>query len=80
MLLKSSFKKEKLNNKNKAIMEEIKKTGRLIELNSIWFDSEKNHDLIDSCIYQRESLLNKYNYLISTAKKNYIKSKPKLEG
>lgn len=48
------------------ICEQINKTD-------MWFEGERNEDLIDACIYQREFLNARYRYLLKKIKNFYTK-------
>lgn len=37
-----------------------------------WFQLEEDSDLVESCIYQRESLIAKYRYFIKKSKENMV--------
>lgn len=41
----------------------------------MWFEMEEDPDLIDSIIYQRESLIARYRYLLKKAKQYNVTSK-----
>lgn len=46
-----------------------------IACTEMWFEMEEDPDLIDSIIYQRESLIARYRYLIKKAKRYNVNSK-----
>ncbi|MCY1714527.1 DUF2508 family protein [Caproiciproducens galactitolivorans] len=50
------------------IMDEIKEVCRLIACNESWFALENDENLIEACIYQRESLNSRYRYLLNQAR------------
>ena len=52
-----------------VLLQEIYEVNRLIHCNDVWFDAESDEDLIESCIYQRESLRARYRYLLAAARK-----------
>lgn len=47
---------------------EIRDTVRRIRHTYAWFNTESDADLIDSCVYQLESLESRYRYLIRLAR------------
>ncbi|MBE6765737.1 MAG: DUF2508 family protein [Ruminococcaceae bacterium] len=51
-----------------ALLEEIRSTVNQINSARIWFESESDEDLIDSCVYQLEALEARYRYLLRVAK------------
>ncbi len=55
-----------------VLLQEIYEVNRLIHCNDVWFDAESDEDLIESCIYQRESLRARYRYLLAAARKRGI--------
>ena len=52
----------------KKLIYDIKEVCRLIACNERWFDLEIDDNLIDACIYERQSLFSHYKYLIKLAK------------
>lgn len=64
------FKKNK--NDNSILMEIAKVQDQLVHA-QLLFDTQTNLDLIESCIYQIESLEVKYNYLIKEARAKGLK-------
>lgn len=50
------------------LIKEIKSVCEEMDKTNMWFQMEKNSDLIDACIHQREMLLARYKYLISKIK------------
>ncbi|QEY34303.1 DUF2508 family protein [Caproiciproducens galactitolivorans] len=50
------------------IMDEIKEVCRLMACNESWFALESDENLIEACIYQRESLKSRYRYLLKQAR------------
>lgn len=60
-------KKQKLHEKDDLI-KEIKSVCEEMDKTNMWFQMEKNSDLIDACIHQREMLLARYKYLMSKIK------------
>mgnify|MGYP007035337004 CR=1 FL=1 len=55
---------ENLKSEINLICDKINKTD-------MWFESERNEDLIDACIYQREFLNSRYRYLLKKIKEMY---------
>ena len=55
------------------ILKEIEQVKVLLEQANIEFNSQINSDLIESCIYNIESLETRYNYLIKEARKLNIR-------
>lgn len=62
-------KKEKTRPDSGKLLEEIREVSRLLACNEVWFQQECDENLIDSCIYQRESLQARYRFLLNQAKK-----------
>lgn len=60
-------KKQKPHEKDDLI-KEIKSVCEEMDKTNMWFQMEKNSDLIDACIHQREMLLARYKYLMSKIK------------
>lgn len=56
------------------ILLELEEVKNQLEHAQLLFNSQTNLDLIDSCIYQIDSLEAKYNYLIKEARKKGIKN------
>lgn len=62
---------------NKAsLTKEIHKTVSKLAQTDLWFQMEENENLIKSCVYQRNLLINKYQNLLSQAKIYNIKINP----
>lgn len=59
---------EKEDENKKKLIYDIKEVCRLIACNERWFDFEIDDNLIDACIYERQSLFSRYRYLIKLAK------------
>ena len=68
MIQHSEGVQSEMTEEQKSILAEIKEVNREIACIDRWFQLECNEDLIESCIYQRESLNARYRYLISRAK------------
>lgn len=51
-----------------ALLEEIRSTVNQINSARLWFETESDEDLIDSCVYQLEALEARYRYLLRVAK------------
>lgn len=62
----------------KKLLSDIREVCRDMELAESRFENESNSDLIDSCIFEQESLKARYSYLIKCAKEHGIScnSKP----
>ena len=56
------------------ILLELAEVKNQLEHAQLLFNSQTNLDLIDSCIYQIDSLEAKYNYLIKESRKKGIKN------
>ena len=56
------------------LLSEIKDVSRLLAYNECWFQFERDSDLIDACIFQREELRARYRYLLSRAKESGVSS------
>ena len=54
--------------KYRLLKDEIKEICRQLELTEKWFQYEKDDNLIEACIYQREVLNAKYRYLMQKLK------------
>lgn len=54
---------------------EINDVCSQIACTEMWFEMEEDPDLIDSIIYQRESLIARYRYLLKKAKRYNVTSK-----
>ncbi len=58
------------NKRDEKFANEIKAVSSQIACVDMWFEMEEDADLMESCIYQRESLQAKYRYLIKKAKQS----------
>lgn len=56
----------------KLLIREIKSVIADIACADMWFEFEEDSDLLESCIYYRESLEARYRYLLKKAKLNNI--------
>ncbi len=56
----------------KIIFKEIKNVMADIACADMWFEFEEDSDLLESCIYYKESLEARYRYLLKKAKFNNI--------
>ncbi|MDO4504073.1 MAG: hypothetical protein Q4B84_02915 [Clostridia bacterium] len=54
--------------KKQDLIKEIKIICNELDKTNIWFQMEKDSDLIDACIHQREVLHARYRYLINKIK------------
>lgn len=61
-------KREKISRKKEDLIKEIRNVCAEMDKTNMWFQMEKNSDLIDACIYRREMLLARYKYLINKIK------------
>lgn len=61
---------------NEKVLEEIKEVSRLLAHNERWFQLEEDKNLIEACIYQRESLRARYRYLLELARKQGVSAPP----
>lgn len=50
------------------LLDEMKEVLEQIAFNEQWFQMECSEDLIDACIYQRESLQARYRHLLMQAR------------
>ena len=64
------YKKNKTDFNKINLIKEIRETVDKIAQTELWFQMESDKNLIDSCIYQRELLLSRYQHLIKNAKLN----------
>ncbi len=71
-IINQYFKKN--NRHSDKILLELAEVKDQLEHAQLLFNSQTNLDLIDSCIYQIDSLEAKYNYLIKEARKKGIKT------
>ena len=56
--------------KHSKLEEELKSVSAQIACNDMWFAMEDDSDLMESCIYQRESLKARYRYLLKKVKES----------
>ena len=54
--------------KKNELIDEIKNVCMEIEETNMWFQMEKDSDLIEACIHRREFLYARYRYLINQIK------------
>ena len=59
-----------------VLLQEIREVSRQIQCNRAWFEAESNGDLIESCIYEGESLRARYRYLIGVARRQGVCAPP----
>ena len=59
-----------------GLIEEIRDVEERLAFTEKWFSLECDQDLIDACIFERESLYARYRYLLGVARKNGISHKP----
>lgn len=52
--------------------DEIKSISAQLACLDTWFQIEDDSDLVDACIYQRESLIAKYRYFLKKSKENAL--------
>lgn len=59
---------------NEKLKDDLKFVSTQIAYNDMWFEMEDDSDLMEACIYQRESLQARYRYLLRKAKesKSYL--------
>ena len=59
---------------NEKLKDDLKFVSNQIAYNDMWFEMEDDTDLMEACIYQRESLQARYRYLLRKAKesKSYL--------
>ncbi len=65
-----------INKSDDKIKDDLKFISSQIAYNDMWFEMEDDSDLMEACIYQRESLQARYRYLLRKAKesKNFLSS------
>ena len=59
-----------------ALISEIREVERKLAYTEDWFAIEKDENLIDACIYERESLCARYRYLIGLARREGLSAYP----
>ena len=59
-----------LNKNNDKLKNDLKLVSNQIAYNDMWFEMEDDSDLMEACIYQRESLQAQYRYLLRKAKES----------
>lgn len=57
-------------NGNNKLKDDLKFVSSQIAYNDMWFEMEDDSDLMEACIYQRESLQAQYRYLLRKAKES----------
>ncbi len=62
--------------KSKIFADEIKMISSQIACVDMWFQIEDDADLLEACIYERESLQARYRYLIRKAKETQASMSP----
>lgn len=70
------FLKPKIKNEYGELIEEIRDTKKMLLNIEKCFSDVSDNNLIDACIYQRESLCARYRYLLSKAKVNSVTNQP----
>ena len=70
--------RETLEEKNArtALMEEMRDILEQMSFNERWFQLECDENLIEACIYQRESLKARYKHLLNKARSMGIRNTP----
>lgn len=58
------------------LVNEIREVCRQLNCTERWFQMEKDDDLIEACIHQREVLNARYRYLMRKAKRDNLYSSP----
>ena len=58
------------NKSNDKLKDDLKVISSQIAYNDMWFEMEDDSDLMEACIYQRESLQARYRYLLRKAKES----------
>lgn len=56
--------------RTKEIMEELKELRMLLKANDTLFNMAVDSDLVDACIFERNALTARMNYLVRLAKSN----------
>ena len=72
-IIRQYFKKNSVS--NNEILMELAEVKNQLEHAQLLFNLQTDLDLIESCIYQIDSLEAKYNYLLKEARKHGIKGK-----
>ncbi len=72
-IIRQYFKKNSVS--NNEILIELAEVKNQLEHAQLLFNLQTDLDLIESCIYQIDSLEAKYNYLLKEARKHGIKGK-----
>lgn len=70
----STQKKQKL--QKQQILDEIKEVSRRLACVERWFEMESDSDMIEACIYERESLCARYRCLLRKARQSELFSSP----
>ena len=65
-----------LTREQSEILSELREVSKQLICTDLWFQTEIDSNLIESCIYQREALSARYKHLISQARKQNITSGP----
>jgi len=76
MKLSEMIFKKKRDTHHDELIEEIRDTEKQLINIEKCFSSVSDNDLIDACIYQRESLCARYRYLMSKARMENIINQP----
>lgn len=61
---------------NRLFQDEINSVSSQMACVDTWFQMEEDQDLVEACIYQKESLAARYRYLIKKAKESNISLSP----
>lgn len=62
--------------RNRLFQDEINSVSSQMACVDTWFQLEEDQDLVEACIYQKESLAARYRYLIRKAKESNISLSP----
>ncbi|MDQ5983286.1 MAG: hypothetical protein RUMPE_00287 [Eubacteriales bacterium SKADARSKE-1] len=61
---------------SQLFQDEINSVSSQMACVDTWFQMEEDQDLVEACIYQKESLAARYRYLIKKAKESHISLSP----
>lgn len=62
--------------RRKELLEELREVHRRLACNEAWFQLETDEDLVEACVYERQSLLAQGRSLFERAKKEHVQCAP----
>lgn len=62
--------------RRKELLEELREVHRRLACNEAWFQLETDEDLVEACVYERQSLLAQNRSLLERAKKEHVQCAP----